>query len=76
MALDPPGTDTKIRIRPLHRPPRSARGRAAALVTVASLAAGAMAWLSIKRKQPDLTARTRERLARDRVPPNAEDIAG
>lgn len=76
MALDPPGTDTKIRIRPLHRPPRPARGRAAALVTVASLAAGAMAWLSIKRKQPDLTARTRERLASDRVPPNAEDIAG
>jgi hypothetical protein len=46
------------------------------LVTVASVAAGAMAWLSIKRKQPDLTARTRERLARDRVPRNAEDIAG
>jgi len=76
VTLDPAGTDTKIRIRPLHLPPRSSRGRVAALVTVASVAAGAMAWLSIKRKQPDLTARTRERLARDRVPRNAEDIAG
>lgn len=76
MALDPPGTDTKIRIRPLRRSSPPSGGRAAAVLAVASLAAGTMAWLSIKRKQPALTARTRERLARDRGTPNAEDIAG
>jgi hypothetical protein len=71
MVLESPGPETRIHIGPQPRPPRPSLKPAAALIGLGALAAGTLAWVSIKKRQPDLTARTRMRLA----PRNAASIA-
>ena len=70
MVLDPPGPATRIHIRPQAGPPRPSLKPAVALIGLGTLGAAAWAWFSLKKRQPDLTARTRRRL----IPRNAGSI--